>query len=99
MKKSLCLYFQIHLPFQFRRYRFFDIGNTNQYYDEFSIRNTLQRTAEQSYLPMNKILLDIIREYGKDFKVAFSITGNTIEQMEMYTPEVLESFKELATTG
>lgn len=99
MKKSLCLYFQIHLPFQFRRYRFFDIGNTNQYYDEFSIRNTLQRTAEQSYLPMNKVLLDIIREYGKDFKVAFSITGNTIEQMEMYAPEVLDSFKQLAKTG
>ena len=99
MKKSLCLYFQIHLPFQFRRYRFFDIGNTNLYYDEFSIRNTLQRTAEQSYLPMNKVLLDIIREYGKDFKVAFSITGNTIEQMEMYAPEVLDSFKQLAATG
>lgn len=99
MKKSLCLYFQIHLPFQFRRYRFFDIGNSNQYYDEFNIRNTLQRTAEQCFLPMNKVLLDIINEYGKDFKVAFSITGSAIEQMEEYAPEVLDSFKKLAATG
>lgn len=99
MKKTLCFYFQIHLPFQLRRYRFFDIGNSHQYYDEFNIRNSLQKVVEQSYLPMNKVLLDIIKEYGSKFKVAFSITGETIEQFEAYAPHVLESFKELAATG
>ncbi len=99
MKKTLCFYFQIHLPFQLRRYRFFDIGNSDQYYDEFNIRNYLQKIVEQCYLPMNRVLLDIIKEYGKKFKVAFSITGETIEQLEQYAPQVLDSFKELAATG
>ena len=99
MKKTLCFYFQIHLPFQLRRYRFFDIGNSHQYYDEFSIRNYLQKIVEQCYLPMNRVLLDIISEYGSKFKVAFSITGETIEQLEKYAPQVLDSFKELAATG
>lgn len=99
MKKTLCFYFQIHLPFQLRRYRFFDIGNSHQYYDEFNIRNYLQKIVEQCYLPMNKVLLDIIKEYGSKFKVAFSITGETIEQLEKYAPQVLDSFRELAATG
>lgn len=99
MKKTLCFYFQIHLPFQLRRYRFFDIGNSHQYYDEFNIRNSLQKIVEQCYLPMNKVLLDIIKEYGNKFKVAFSITGETLEQFEEYAPHVLDSFKELAATG
>lgn len=99
MKKSLCFYFQIHVPYQLRRFRFFDIGNNHDYYDEFNIRTNLQKTAAQCYLPMNKVLLDIIKEHGKKFKVAFSITGETLEQLEQYAPNVLDSFKELAATG
>lgn len=99
MKKSLCFYFQIHVPYQLRRFRFFDIGNNHDYYDEFSTRTNLHKTAAQCYLPMNKVLMDIIKEYGKKFKVAFSITGETIEQLEQFEPNVLNSFKELAATG
>ncbi|MEN9917808.1 MAG: hypothetical protein RL662_244, partial [Bacteroidota bacterium] len=99
MKKSLCFYFQIHVPYQLKRYRFFDIGNTHDYYDEFNIRTYLQKVATQCYLPMNKVLLDTINEYGKQFKVSFSITGGTLELFEKYAPNVLDSFKELAATG
>lgn len=99
MKKSLCFYFQIHLPYQLRRYRFFDISKSHHYYDDFNIRSLLMRTAEECYLPMNKVLLDIIKEQGSKFKVTFSVTGEAIEQMEKYTPHVLDSFKELAATG
>ncbi|MDU1903739.1 MAG: polysaccharide deacetylase family protein [Dysgonomonas sp.] len=99
MKKSLCFYFQIHIPYQLRRFRFFDIGSSHYYYDDFNIRTNLQRLATQCYLPMNKVLMDIIKEYGKKFKVAFSITGETLEQLEQYAPNVLDSFKELAKTG
>jgi alpha-amylase len=48
---------------------------------------------------MNKLLLELIKEYGKDFKVSFSITGSAIEQFELYAPDVLDSFKKLADTG
>ncbi|MDR0418939.1 MAG: alpha-amylase, partial [Prevotellaceae bacterium] len=47
MKKTLCLYFQVHQPDRLRRYRFFDIGKDHVYYDEFSNRNILCKVAER----------------------------------------------------
>ena len=41
----------------------------------------------------------MIKSSGGKFKVAFSISGVALEQMEIYTPEVIDSFKELAATG
>ncbi|HDQ15580.1 MAG TPA: alpha-amylase, partial [Bacteroidetes bacterium] len=46
-----------------------------------------------------KLLLDLIKEYGTQFKVSFSLSGVYIKQLELYAPEVLESFKALAKTG
>jgi alpha-amylase len=99
MKKTLCLYFQVHQPLRLRQYRFFDIGNDHYYYDDFANRSIMRKVADRCYLPANGVLLDIIKEYGKQFKVSFSISGIAIEQFEMYAPEVLESFKTLAKTG
>ena len=99
MKKSVCLYFQVHQPTRLRQYRFFDIGKDSHYYDDYMDRTILHRIAERCYLPMNRILLDLIKEYGKDFKVTFSITGSALEQFDRYEPEVVNSFKELAATG
>lgn len=97
--RSLCLYFQIHQPYRLRTYRFFDIGSDHHYYDEYQNRTIVKRIAERSYLPANKLMLDLIKEYGAAFKVSFSISGIAIEQFRQYTPEVIESFKELAKTG
>ena len=97
--KTICLYFQIHQPFRLKRYRFFDIGNDHYYYDEYSNRAIMRKVADKCYLPANKILLDLINENKGKFKVSFSITGIVMEQFQMYAPEVLESFKQLAKTG
>jgi len=97
--KSICFYFQVHQPYRLRTYRFFDIGRNHDYFDDYNNRFIMQRVAEKSYLPMNNILLDLIKEYGSAFKVSFSISGTAIEQFEAYAPQVLESFKKLAATG
>lgn len=97
--KSVCFYFQVHQPFRLRTYRFFDIGKNHYYYDEYFNRTIMRRIAEKCYLPMNAILMEHIREFGAAFRVSFSITGIAIEQMELYAPEVLESFKKLVATG
>ena len=99
MKKSICLYFQVHQPTRLRLYRFFDIGKDSHYYDDFTNRTILHRVAQRCYLPMNKILLDLVKKHGGDFKVTFSITGSALEQFDRYEPEVIDSFKELAATG
>jgi alpha-amylase len=97
--KTICLYFQLHQPFRYRRYRFFDIGNDHYYYDDFANETILRKVADQCYLPANKIILETIKKHKGKFKVAFSLSGIAIEQFELYAPEVIQSFKELAQTG
>jgi alpha-amylase len=77
----------------------FDIGHSEQYFDDNKNREVCQKVARKCYLPMNRILLDLIRQHNGHFKIAFSITGVALEQFRDYAPEVLESFKELARTG
>ena len=99
MKKSICLYFQVHQPSRLRLYRFFDIGKDSHYYDDFANRTILRRVAQRCYLPMNALLLEMIGRYKGQFKVAFSVSGTVIEQFDRYAPEVIESFRKLADTG
>ena len=99
MAKSICLYFQIHQPTRLRQYRFFDIGKDSHYYDDFANRTILRRIAQRCYLPMNEVILDLIKNNKGKFKVAFSISGSALEQFDRYAPEVLDSFRQLAQTG
>ncbi|MDX9941627.1 MAG: glycoside hydrolase family 57 protein [Bacteroidales bacterium] len=97
--KSICLFFEIHQPFRLRTYRFFDIGHKHDYFDDYANRFLMQQVAEKSYLPANALLLEMIRKHGKKFRISFSISGVALEQFELYAPEVLKSFQELAKTG
>ena len=97
--KSICLYFQVHQPTRLRLYRFFDIGKDSHYYDDFANRTILRRVAQKCYLPMNKLMLDLINQYKGKFKIAYSISGSALEQFQRFAPEVIDSFKALAATG
>ncbi|MEN8155706.1 MAG: glycoside hydrolase family 57 protein [Bacteroidota bacterium] len=97
--RTICFYFQVHQPFRFRRYRFFDIGNDHYYYDDYSNESILHKVARKSYLPANELMLDLIQKHGGKFKIAYSISGIALEQFRLYAPEVLDSFKRLAETG
>ena len=97
--KTVCLYFQVHQPLRLKTYRFFNMGKDHNYLDVSANRSIMQRVAAECYLPMNNLLLRLIRECEGQFKVTFSISGLAIEQFRSYTPEVLDSFRELAKTG
>ncbi len=97
--KNICFYFQVHQPFRLRKYHFFDIGKRHDYFDEEANKSILQKVAYNCYFPANKVLLDVIKEYGKNFRVSFSISGVALDQFERYVPEVIDSFKALAETG
>lgn len=97
--KNICLYFQLHQPVRLRRYRFFDIGKDHYYYDDYLNESTLTRLAINSYLPANKMLLELITKHPGQFFVSFSISGTTLDQLKLYCPEVIDSFKQLADTG
>ena len=97
--RTICLYFQVHQPFRFRRYRFFDIGNDHYYYDDYSNESILNKVAQKCYLPANRLLLEQVRKHKGSFKIAYSITGTLLEQFEAYCPEVMSTFDALARTG
>jgi len=96
--KNICLYFELHQPIRLRRYRFFDIGNDHYYYDDYANESNINRLAHTCYLPTNKILLDLIKKNKGKFSVAFSISGIMLDQLKIYAPEVIDSFKTLADT-
>ena len=97
--RSICFYFQVHQPYRLRNYRFFDIGKDHNYFDNYNNQAIMRRVADKCYIPMNNLLLDLIKEFGSAFKVSFSISGTALDQFEQYTPDVLESYKRLAETG
>ncbi|MDR3060852.1 MAG: glycoside hydrolase family 57 protein [Dysgonamonadaceae bacterium] len=97
--KTICFYFQIHQPFRLKRYRFFDIGSDHYYYDDFSNEDIIRRISDKSFLRANSMLLSMVKEYNGKFKVAFSISGIALEQLEIYVPEAIDGFRELAKTG
>ncbi|MFZ4414148.1 MAG: glycoside hydrolase family 57 protein [Bacteroidales bacterium] len=97
--RSICFYFQVHQPFRLRTYRFFDIGNNHDYFDDFQNRYIARRVADKCYIPTNQLLLELIQEYGSRFKISYSISGTALDQFEKYTPDVIESFQRLAATG
>ena len=97
--KTVNLYFQVHQPWRLKVYRFFNIGKDHNYLDDFTNRAIMQKVARQCYLPMNALLLNLIKEHKGTFKCSFSITGTAVEQFRIYAPEVLDSFRALAETG
>jgi alpha-amylase len=97
---SICFYFQVHQPHRLRKnYSFFDIGQNHFYLDDEANREIMNKVAAKCYIPANKLMLALIREFGKDFRISYSITGTAIEQFKKFNPEVLDLFIELANTG
>ncbi|HEY9045055.1 MAG TPA: glycoside hydrolase family 57 protein [Ohtaekwangia sp.] len=96
--QHLVLYFQVHQPRRLRPFRFFDIGSSAEYFDNRQNKLITERIAQECYLPTNALLLKLVREYPQ-IKITFSISGVCIDQFREYTPEVLDSFRDLASTG
>jgi len=97
--KAICFYFQIHQPFRLKRYRFFDIGNSHYYYDDFANDDIITRIAHRSYIPAAESLLRMIEDTKGAFRCAISISGVALEQCEQYVPEFVDLLRKLAKTG
>lgn len=94
---SVCFYFQVHQPIRLNRFTVF--SENAPYFDEEQNKKILRKVAKKCYLTTNKILSDLLDDIGDKFRITFSLTGIFIEQCEKYSPEVLESFKQLADMG
>ena len=96
---SVCLYFQIHQPCRLGAYSVFDIGNRHDYFDEDSNERICKSISAKCYLPANDLILKLIRETEKEFRISYGISGVALDQLALYVPEVIESFQTLSETG
>lgn len=96
---AVCLCYVIHEVYNLRHYTVFDIGHNSLYEDDDRNGNILLHNARNCYLPMNDLLLKLIKKHGKDFKLAISVSCTALDQFEQYAPEVMDGLKALADTG
>lgn len=95
---SIVLYFQVHQPRRLQPVSFFDLGYEPHYFNDALNESIVRRVSECCYLPANKLLLRLIRSHP-EIRVAFSLSGVVMEQLDAYAPQVIDSFRELAATA
>ncbi len=96
---AVCLCFEVHQPRRLGRYTAFDIGKRRDYEDETGNEKILDKVSGKCYLPANELIGRLIDRYEGRFRLAFSLTGVLLDQLEQWRPDVLESFQKLAATG
>jgi len=72
------------------------------YFNNFWNREVLKRVAEKCYYPATQVILENIDRYRsekKEFKVAYSISGILLEQIEAWEKDLLSLFEQLAESG
>ena len=79
---DVCLYFQVHQPNRLLPYDLFRIGENAVYEDDAMNAEILNKVAEKCYLPANRMFKRLIEENEGRFRMALSISGTVIEQME-----------------
>lgn len=102
-KIKICFYFQVHQPLRIKKYRVFDIGLDNNYFNDESDtslnnKKVLEKVAEKCYLPANEIFLELLEKHPQ-LKLSFSFSGVFLEACEAFYPQVLDSFKKLIDTN
>lgn len=104
MSRTICLYLHVHQPYRVREYSIFEAGlDSNYWFDPdvnspASNENIIHKVAEKAYRPTNALLKELLDRHP-EFRFSLSITGTLLEQLEMWAPDVIESFKALTATG
>ncbi len=94
-----CLYFQVHQPNRLLPREAIRQVTDLHFEDDAMNAAILGRVADECYLPANAMFKRLIKENSGRFRIALSISGTAIEQMERHRPDVLESFRDLVAGG
>lgn len=92
---ALCFYFQLHQPFRLHPYRVSQIGAHQRYFDDAKNAAVFRKVSRNCYRPMGELLLRLLRTYGDEFKVTFSLSGTFIEQCEDWDPGLLRLYRDI----
>jgi len=96
---AISLYFKVHQPYRLKKFRAADVSICQGYEDAVADEENCNRLAEECYLPANEIIYNKIIEHNGYFAVNYSISGILLELLLRYRPDVIQSFKKLASTG
>ncbi|MEL6252377.1 MAG: glycoside hydrolase family 57 protein [Bacteroidota bacterium] len=96
---KICFYFQLHQPLRIRPFSIFEIGTHTPYFDQAENRRILEKVSRNSYRPFLSILEALRRDPDIDFKLAFSLSGLLIEQLEAWQNDIVERLNGLAKSG
>jgi alpha-amylase len=96
---SLSLYCKVHLPYGLNHYSFEHTGSGLHYFNMAANEKAVNRLSNECYLPANKTMAALIEKHAGKFRLAYSISGTTLELLAQYRPDVIQSFRELAKTG
>ena len=96
---DVCLYFQVHQPNRLLPCDPARSGASFAHEDDAMNAAILSRVVENCYLPANRMFRRLIAENEGRFRMALSISGTAIDQMERHRPDALESFQELVAGG
>lgn len=97
--QAVCFHFQLSQPFRLKTYRFFDINERHDYFDDYQNQYITNRLADRCYIPANDMLWNLHQNLGAEMKCSFSIAGTSLELFRQYRPEVIDSFHKLLNAG
>ncbi|MCQ2253563.1 MAG: alpha-amylase [Bacteroidales bacterium] len=97
--KTICLNFNLHKSLLLKRYRFFDIGKDNFYFDDYATRAEIERNEREFLRPSLEALLALVRHHDTDFRFSLTISGIFLNLIEKCCPATLEIIQQLADTG
>jgi alpha-amylase len=96
---ALSLSFKVHTPYRLNNHSGDAITASSGYFNDKTASAIINQLADECYLPANKIMLAEIKKQQGKFRLAFSISGTAIEQLQAYRPDVIASFQDLVNTG
>ena len=76
--RKICIHFQVIQPHLLRTYRFFDINQKHNYFDEYQNNYLINRIANRCYIPANQMMLELINRFKETLFFSFRISGSTI---------------------
>lgn len=97
--KTICLNFNIHKTERLKKYRFFDIGNDNFYFDDLSTRDIVEKDEKNYVKPLLETLLDLAEEAKGKFKCSITISGSALDIFSDAAKGLIDLLKSLAQTG
>lgn len=97
--KTICLNFNIHKPLLLKKYRFFDIGRDNFYFDDYATRADMERNERDFLKPSLELLIALVRHHGSRFRFSLTVSGFALRLIEDCCPATLKLLQELADTG